>query len=568
MLLKTLAIAQMEKASILLNKINTEQLSDLDYIEYLPLASAIYSDQGEHTQNYALLTQPRSESLWNVLSVQEQKDLGQTKAQLYSTFGFYDKAFIELVKIDGLLTDSLSIIESRNLIWRELSHLSAEEIDTQIQTVNDPVLLGWYQLAQLNKQHVGSIRAQSKALKEWQVNNPVHPANDELPLDLQLLNTMIDERPTKIALLLPQSGKLAEAGKAIRDGFFAAYYSNQSNEPNLKVDVFDTEKKEITALYDEAVAQGANLVIGPLNKDKVNQLLHHNISVNTLALNYVDTSLDTNEGPIHKTFFQFGLSLEQEAKQIAQRAWLEGHRYAMIIASDVNWSQRAASAFIDEWQEQGGVIANDYGFSSDNNYSTFIEQALNIDKSKQRATQLKRLFGRTFEFEPRRRKDVDMIFLVSRSLDGQQIKPTLAFHYAGDIPVYATSQIYSSLQSTNKTKDLDGIRFSTLPWVLNKSTPERAAVAKDIQVAPNYERLYAMGADSFLLHDKLSLFRYSPNTSIYGNTGKLYLNPDQSIYREQVWAQIVEGEAQALPQLTQGEHNEDESGLNGDKPYQ
>lgn len=544
------SLGEEEKAVSLLKKVNSGYLSDAEYLDYMPFASEIYSSQEEHTQNYTLLTAPKSVQLWSLLSKQEQHNLGQTKAQLYNTFGFYEEAFIELIKVDRRLSKKLDITENRNLIWQQLSNFPAEELNEKTQTSNDPELLGWYQLAQISKQHVGSIKAQAKALKEWQAANPSHPANQELPLDLQLLNTMIDERPRQIALLLPQSGKLAAAGKAIRDGFFAAYYNNQDSASDLKVDVFDTEKQEITALYDDAVRQGANLIIGPLQKDKVNQLMHHTISVNTLALNYVDTSMETDDGPLNSAFFQFGLSLEQEAQQVAQRAWLEGHRFAMVIANEASWSQRAASAFMDEWRTLGGVVSQDYNFSSDNDYSSSIKQALNIEQSKQRATQLKRLFGRSFEFQPRRRKDMDMIFLVSRSQDGQQIKPTLAFHYASDIPVYATSQIYSSLQSANKVKDLDGVRFSTLPWILNESTPERTAITKNIQMPPNYERLYAMGADSFLLHDKLTLFKYSPKTSIYGNTGKLHINPDQSIYREQVWAEIVEGKAQALPQLT------------------
>jgi outer membrane PBP1 activator LpoA protein len=50
---------------------------------------------------------------------------------------------------------------------------------------------------------------------------PGHPAASRLPRDLQLLQQLIAEKPKHVALLLPVSGKLGRAGRAIRDGFFA-----------------------------------------------------------------------------------------------------------------------------------------------------------------------------------------------------------------------------------------------------------------------------------------------------------------------------------------------------------
>jgi outer membrane PBP1 activator LpoA protein len=144
-----------------------------------------------------------------------------------------------------------------------------------------------------------------------------------------------------------------------------------------------------------------------------------------------------------------------------------------------------------------------------------------------------------------------MIFLVTRAKEGQQIKPTLAFYYAGDLPVYATSQIYNNSQTIGQNKDLNGIRFITLPWTLYPEEYDKNLINKHINIPANFSRLYALGIDAYYLHDRLRQFTQLPNTAVFGTTGKLRLGNDKRIIREQPWAEVVGGEAKPLPQLTQ-----------------
>ena len=197
------------------------------------------------------------------------------------------------------------------------------------------------------------------------------------------------------------------------------------------------------------------------------------------------------------------------------------------------------------------------------NYSDIIKSALHIDQSTARAQRLKRLLGRDFEYEPRRRKDIDMIFLVVRAEEGQQIKPLLAFYYAANIPVYATSQIYSSQQSiaatsATKNSDLDGIRFTTLPWILSPEQRDPHLMAEELNIPSNYERLYAMGIDAYKLHDRLQQLAQMPNAVVYGATGKLTLDNNDRIVRQQPWAIMVRGQAQPLNVLTDASLGQDE----------
>jgi uncharacterized protein len=57
---------------------------------------------------------------------------------------------------------------------------------------------------------------------------------------------------------------------------------------------------------------------------------------------------------------------------------------------------------------------------------------------------------------------VDFIFLAARPSEALLIRPQLRFHYAGTLPIYATSSIYDPARSDNA--ELDGVLFADMPW--------------------------------------------------------------------------------------------------------
>ncbi|HBM24713.1 MAG TPA: hypothetical protein DD411_14230, partial [Alcanivorax sp.] len=48
-------------------------------------------------------------------------------------------------------------------------------------------------------------------------------------------------------------------------------------------------------------------------------------------------------------------------------------------------------------------------------------------------------------------------FLVADPNEGRQIKPALNFHYARDLPVFATSHLYNGTPAPRRDQDLDGV---------------------------------------------------------------------------------------------------------------
>lgn len=562
---RLLNIGELAQAKKLISSINSNSLNNADFINYSLTASNIFLTDQALFKTQSLLSNSRLESLVDVFSIAQLQQFHKNKAVLYKNIGSTLASLNEYIALGTLLTSTDEILENNNTIWQQLSLLSYGELSTFISEAADPILQGWLTLASISKNPSSSVEQQNTSTLQWVGLHPEHPASQQLPSELALLQTFVDTQPKNIALLLPLQGKLAKAGQAIRDGFLAAYFNHQTTNANTPAAVFyDTSSVDIHTLYDQAVLNGADIVIGPLSKSNVKKL-HEKpllsvpvLALNSLAANPVATDLSTfnpstsnpNENiNTSSPFYQFGLSLEDEAIQVADRAWLEGHRQALILSSNANWSQRAAAAFTQRWQAYGGIVIQNGQLQQAGSYSKTIEQTLEIDKSKQRSSQLKRLFGRSFEFEPRRRADIDMIFLVSRSKEGRQVKPTLNFHYASNIPVYATSQIYSSANGSDKNIDLNEIQLTTSPWVLN-GTEEKALITNNMPINSAYEQLYALGADSFLLYPRLIQLHQFSNQQLDGATGKLSIDENKRVLRTQPWAKVHRGELKALPTLT------------------
>ncbi len=81
------------------------------------------------------------------------------------------------------------------------------------------------------------------------------------------------------------------------------------------------------AFYQQAAADGVELVVGPWEKPLVRQLANRaQLPITTLALNYAD-----NEQQAPEQLFQYGLAAEDEARLAADRAWADGMRRAAAL---------------------------------------------------------------------------------------------------------------------------------------------------------------------------------------------------------------------------------------------
>jgi outer membrane PBP1 activator LpoA protein len=496
-----------------------QQQADLpndQFVEHVRLLGRVAIHEDSWILAHGILTSERLEQQWPFLEPEIEADLREQRAQVFVRTGDVRASLEERIKLAALITNPQAASQNRETLWRTLMTMPADELQTLASRHHRrDVLAGWYTLAALGKNEQTDLQGQQSALERWQADWPRHPASLDLPGDLKILRQLIDNQPRKIALLLPTSGRLAKAGEAVRDGFFAAYYRNLQ-EQNLAPEIMQYDSNgDILQVWQQAVDDGAELIIGPLDKEKVAELsLLPSLEVPLLTLNYTDTQ----EGVTPDNFYQFGLAVEDEARQVARHAHMEGHRYASILIPAQEWTERSARAFSDEWQALGGKVVNYSTFSAGSDYSNTIKDAMLVEQSKERTRNLRRVFGNDLQSQIRRRNDIDMIFLVADPSQARQIKPTLAFHYAGNIPVYSTSQIYSGVEDAKADRDLNGVRFNTLPWLFDNNNPDKKQIDNNAQSSPVYSRLHALGADAFRLYPRLPQLAQVPGMRIYGIT--------------------------------------------------
>ena len=118
--------------------------------------------------------------------------------------------------------------------------------------------------------------------------------------------------------------------------------------------------------------------------------------------------------------------------------------------------------------------------------------------------------------------------------------PLLKYYYADDIPVYSTSISYSGSVNALQDRDLDGLIFCDMPWVF---THQMEAQNWPEQLN-SYNRLYALGMDSYILTTKLRQLSLSP-ASINEKSGILYLN-DANVIRLSSWGKFKQGVPEPL----------------------
>lgn len=459
----------------------------------------------------------------------------------------------------ALMTPSDLTPHWQRTLWQDLQRAPTTALHSARLDAVDPQWLGWLELALVTRENTWGL---DNAISQWRAGHPEHPAAQALPGGLA---TRIADNGTarKVALLLPLSGRLAPAGHAVLDGYLAAHYAAQTTAASstelliLDTTTFNSSREA----YDEALRQYASIVVGPLNKQRVTDLaLQATLPIPVLALNRIgeppaveppseammtadEQESTSDETPMHDqaapvvpthnaALVQLALAPEDEAQRLAELAFGAGHRQALIVSPGGDWGDKAAQALQQRWQSLGGIIVANANFKNRAEQKTALQQALGLRDSEQRAQRIDALLDGPVEHTPRRRQDVDVIFMLARNgSQAQALKPLMAFLYAGDIPVYSISTLFNGVKD-EKNRDLRGITLVTTPWLLDHSPQLRRAIDTGKQGTSPYSSLNALGADAFLLQTEFSRLNSGADALLRGNTGLLTMDPQLRIRRE------------------------------------
>jgi len=528
------------QARSILEKVQLDTLKPAQQIFALTLQAEIALADGKPEQAEQALQHPAFERLGE-LPVAQQIRSQLARAEALEATDKPLAAARERVFTAPLLSDEQART-NHEAIWKLISALPEQ----QLQGAADDDLAGWQSLA-LSLKRAGTVAQQQRAIDDWIAQNPQHPAAEQLPEPLQKLRELADQPLNNIALLLPMDGQLASVARALRDGFLAAHLHAQQSGQALRIELYDsTRMTSIDEFYRQAQAAGVQLVVGPLEKDLVRQLAERDqLPITTLALNYSDAGQSTPP-----QLFQFGLAAEDEAREVARRAWADGHRRAIALAPRGDWGGRILDAFRQSWEEAGGTLVAAEPLAEPVQLANQIADLLQLRNSESRGGRVSSITDASTSNQPTRRQDVDFLFLAATPQQAQQVRPTLIFQYAGDLPVYATSHLHAASHDRTQYLDLEGIRFAETPWLLNDQLPLRQEVEqKWPQAGGSLGRLYAMGADAYLLAPRLNQLLALPDTQLDGLSGTLSLNPQQRIERQLPWAEFRDGEVQRLDNM-------------------
>lgn len=493
-----------------------------------------------------MLTAPLDQSMKAVY----QAEFHGLRASAYTLADNRLETARELVIREKYLTESDSIQNNQKNIWSALASMNERSLQ-QLRTAPPPdTLSGWMELVQISKVYQLSPERLKEQLFLWQNKYPQHPVSGDMLAGLMQRKQEDVAYPDRIALLLPLSGKFSKAGEALRDGFLASYYTRRPNK-NQQIRIYDVTDNDaaVKQVYEQAVKDGAQFVVGPLTKEGIQQINSMDeINVPTLALNY----LSDDEG-VRSNLYQFGLSPEEEARQVAERTWLDGHVSAAVLVPHGPWGERIYESFKQRWETMGGKIAEMQTYESNIiDFSQPIQMLLNIDDSTQRYRRVATTLKREIKFTSRRRQDIDFIFIAAYPRQARQIRPQLKFYHASDLPVYATSHVYTGALNQERDRDMDGLIFGDMPWVLAENTAHRglrAEIETQISDAGNaLQRLYALGVDAFNIIGALQTLRTYPYERFDGETGSLSLDNQLRIRRQLTWVRFRSGRPISMDQ--------------------
>ncbi len=314
--------------------------------------------------------------------------------------------------------------------------------------------------------------------------------------------------PERLAVLLPLSGPLRYAGASVRDGLLAGYYAERRRRPQIRF--YDTAKAGVLPAYQSAITEQAQMIVGPLNRNEVTALaaqVDPNIPV--LALNRSDTPLAGGAS--------FALTPDDEGIAAAERMLSRGLTKAVLIGERDESARRATSAFKQRFTEKGGEVLG----------------AVEIDGTiSDHASTLQPLAQRTAGM-------AQAIFLSLRAKAARVVVPQLELAGFVSLPKTATSLILAGGGDRRLDRELDGVEYPELPWLIDASIDIDQAenVASTLPSARGAGiRLFAFGLDAWRLVGYFDHLSSQPGTTMRGASGTLSFDGAGSVLREPTWA--------------------------------
>ena len=475
-----------------------------------------------------------------LLAEPEQQLYHILKVKAYEELGKGIESVQERIALGRLLDEGEEIAHNNRKISKTLAQMTPALLRHHRSTAPQ-TLRGWIDYTLIAQETLENSQERERYLQRWRDQYPGHTAiysevanKNRQPLQLQITNI------TNIAVILPHSGPYTAASHAIKQGMLTARDEHHAVS-TPRIQFYDSIAEDMLTIYQRALDEGAEMIIGPLQKQMIQQLLESNsISTPVLALNQLD-------GVYQANLYQIGLNPKDEIEQVAALAWQEGHRRALVFVPETGSGERAGRLFTEYWESLGGTTLEMASYTSKTKeLSKSVSALLNLDESMSRRRRVQSQLGK-LEFTPRPRQDADMIFMMAKPTIARIIRPLLSFYRVDHLPVYSTSKVYSGKPDPSQDNDLSGVVFCGNHSQFDQNEQQiQQEVASEYEVAIRNIPLFNLGYDTYNMIFELSGLQQDPERRLQGKTGMLRLDSRNNIRRQLICGQFKQGYAEML----------------------
>lgn len=374
------------RALYTITSIDTFNLPDDQLIDHALLLAEIYQFEGRYVDALDALQEPVRQNRLNAANPEKRGSWAERAGDIHMVLGEYAQAslYFDL----GLSSfDSVTSLERlRRSLWRSLT--LAEELPAPPYSSEE--MTGWIDLAETSNRSAGTLSDQLMQFETWRTNNFRHPANIEPPSSILALQNLNNESAPRVALMLPLTGSLAEAGNAVLEGYLATAVTNRGTDPlnPSEILIYDTHAENIETISQDIADQQVSLVIGPLQKDNVAEFVELvDPTLRVLALNSLQTQTYSAEP---KSSMNAEVGLESETTTLETAEDFQGADLTpnenVQAAENILTGESPESAELDKYPDSSAAPIRDLNANALGR-KTVLRIALNVeDEARQAAT--------------------------------------------------------------------------------------------------------------------------------------------------------------------------------------
>ena len=320
--------------------------------------------------------------------------------------------------------------------------------------------------------------------------------------------------------------------------------------PSAELKIYDTSSQPLNQILAQVQQDGASIVVGPLLKNNVEELMKSSTPLNVLALNQPEAVQNL------ANVCYFALSPEDEARDAARHIRDQGKQTPLLLTPRSALGDRVANAFAQEWQKLGGGVVLQQKFGSTAELRMGVNGGAGIALtgspvvSSAPAQPGVTIGGLTIPAPPTDAQitggsgRVDAVYILATPEEIAFIKPMIAMRNGSQsgATLYASSRSAQGTAGPDFRLEMEGLQYSEIPMLAGGNEPLMQQALSAVRNDYSLARMYAMGVDAWSLANHFTQMRQVQGFEINGNTGALTATPDCVINRKLSWLKYQQGQ--------------------------